>query len=194
MIVSVDTETTGLDPACCSIIQFGACLQNSDGSIKGMELVIVPESKRLTGDPYALAMNADIIKRIDQYSKSGAGAFKEWCYPRELVSMFLEFLTSNGWLGEKIQIVGKNFAKLDLQFLNRLGWDRVPQHHRYIDVGSMVMHAGDTCVPDTSECARRLGYKLTTARHTALEDSIDMLIMFQKALTWKGETPCTQPE
>ena len=67
-LVSIDLETTGLDPRCCDIIEFGAVAFDSDKpdipveELPTFHAYIVRAVYQ--GEPFALGMHAAIFKRI----------------------------------------------------------------------------------------------------------------------------------
>jgi hypothetical protein len=68
-IVSIDTETTGLDPESCQILSIGVCIEDTCNilpiqNIPKFHAVIMRDN--LQGSVYALNMNKDLISLINQ--------------------------------------------------------------------------------------------------------------------------------
>ena len=169
--VSIDIETTGLDPATCQILEFGAVLDLCDGRPVHEQPTFHRYilNHRITGDPKALAMNAEIIRRIANLDPK-----YKFCAAGDLCEEFYRWLQMYGLLiypSDKIVAAGKNFASFDLQFLKALpNWD-IPIHHRCIDPGSLYfLPYQDAEVPSTKTCMERAGIEGEVA-HTAVEDA-----------------------
>jgi len=72
--ISIDTETTGLNPETCQLLSFGAIVEDTE---KKLPLDKIPkfhcailrgERDILQGELYALNMNRDLIEKITMYS------------------------------------------------------------------------------------------------------------------------------
>lgn len=159
MVVSMDIETTGLDPDTCQILEIGAFCNN--GSFH-----CYVNNGLIRGEPYALHMNHEILKKITDCDLIHPDAitqeFDKWL-----------FVVSR----QKVTIAGKNFAAFDKAFLDKLpGWPKMMKqhaHYRFIDIGNLYWNPkidGDT-LPDLKTCMDRAGM-LGNVPHTALEDAI----------------------
>lgn len=155
--ISVDIETTGLSPHTCQILEFGA-VDSQTGAI--FHRYIKHES--YAGDAIALAMNAEILRRVD----------KEGIPDYELAYEFSRWLGSIGLGEEKILFAGKNFGAFDLQFLSRIhDWRRqIKSYHRYLDPAMLYALPSDPCPPDMATCMERAGLA-GNVKHTAVEDA-----------------------
>jgi DNA polymerase III alpha subunit (gram-positive type) len=131
--VSVDIETTGLDPEHHQILEFAAVAWANEGEITALphvEVLVKPDDN-IVGDPYALCMNARLLSRL----ANGEGY--------HISDVLVEF---EGWLrdmgvSEKspVHIVGNNFASFDLQFLKL--WKAWPDElisHRFFDISTIA--------------------------------------------------------
>ena len=158
-IVSIDLETTGLDPDTCEIVEFAAVLDNGDGIPIGDLDTFRFRVKKLayTGEAYALSMHCELFKTIaaapiDELSPNdlvGKPHMLGRCFRRWLVAKLLPTHNFN--------VVGKNFANFDARFLNRLESSRdcFQWNHRVLDVASMYAHRNDDAAPGTQECINR---------------------------------------
>lgn len=89
--VSIDLETTGLDPASCQILSFSAILEDTNNplpydKIPKLNIYILRES--INGSFFALNMNRDIITTINNYLLLKSDEEKISCM-RETNSIFL---------------------------------------------------------------------------------------------------------
>lgn len=171
--VSIDIETTGLDSARDQILEIGAIFD--DGKIDLWKLPrfhCYVHAKIMTGDPFALAMNAEIIKKI-------ANKDPDCMENRQIVGYFANWLTvSCGYdLGsEKVVYAGKNVGSFDLPFLdnNIDGWRGLPRHHRILDPAMLYLKADDKGPLSLADCLERAGIQ-KSVKHTALEDAEDVV-------------------
>lgn len=169
MYISVDIETTGLDPDRHQILEIGAVAWVDDRCISmqpTFNRYIRPEGD-IVGSPYALAMNMRLLEKL----KSGGGisiqgalkSFRDWCS---------ELGASNA---NKATLVGKNFGSFDLQFLRRhVDW---PSHlftYRNLEVGSL--YATREGIPKLEDCIgeeemRHFGNVFPGEPHEAVYDA-----------------------
>jgi len=165
--VSIDIETTGLDPETCQILEIGAVVDDWKLPIERL-----PRFRRaltyeiVTGSPYAMALNANLLKQI-------ASPQSDFCKPQELGAQFAEWIKANGLDPMRLQAAGKNFASFDMQFLNRL--PRFGEHirfrHRVLDPAILYWRLQDDKLPDSKTCYERAGLDNKVA-HTAVEDAL----------------------
>jgi len=171
--VSIDIETTGLDPNTCQILEIGAVIDDWETPVDELPTFhCYVDNGQITGSPYALSMHPTILRRI---------AIKEEGYqylvPDDVPVTFL------GWLMDKkvnpglcpITCAGKNFAGFDRQFLERLTYwkDCVPTNYRSIAPGSMYWNPREDMngPPATETCMERAGIQ-GPVTHAAVEDAI----------------------
>lgn len=157
-VISVDLETTGLDPETCQIIEIGMAVDELSTD-KIRPLAHIPTFQtyvlrgRYEGSAYALNMNAKLLWRIATKEPG-----YQYLWPGEAARAMAEFLKPH--LDDRGQavVVGKNFASFDLAFLraDKSFKDVVPMFkHRSIDIGNLFMHPGDKEPPGMEECQRR---------------------------------------
>jgi DNA polymerase III epsilon subunit-like protein len=180
--VSIDLETTGLQPTWCQVLEIGAIIDDGKSSIDDLPsfhcYVVHPQ---ILGEPYALFMNAEILRII---SDPEAHPDKLFCFPEHVVTAFGSWLGQNGVdVTSPIKCAGKNFGSFDRQFLERL-----PEFakylrlaHRSIDPGSMYLEQDDDRVPSTEVCARRAGVEIVDQHH-ALADARLVVQLIRKKL------------
>lgn len=181
-LLSVDIETTGLDPVSCSVLEIGCVVFDPQPAIGGLHPDTRPRRwrtfeylinhTRIQGEPYAIGMNADVINEI-------AGR-KETHIPignvTEVIANLYEFLTTYSD-GGKYTIVGKNYDAFDGRFLDRLpGWaTRIKPlcERRTLDLGSLCFDPTDGRVPNLTECLHKLGIR-DDVKHRALGDALQV--------------------
>jgi DNA polymerase III epsilon subunit-like protein len=179
-LISIDIETTGLDPATCHVLEIGAVIFDPqpelDPAIRFRPATFerIIKCSRIQGEPYALQMNADLIAEI-------AGTKKTHVPIRtavEMVGDFRDFLEENLEEGEKATIVGKNYDAFDRQFLNRVnGWNVVTKNRlarRVLDVGSLCFCPDDGEVQNLTKCLAKLGVR-DEVTHRALDDALQCM-------------------
>jgi hypothetical protein len=157
--VSIDLETTGLDPDKCEILEFAAVLDNGDDAPVGELDTFRFRVKKPTykGEPYALAMHSELFKEIADAPLAHRTGDDMVGQPYMLGRAFGQWLLAKGVPTHNFNAVGKNFANFDARFLNRLesGRSNFQWNHRILDPASMFIHRRDVCVPSTKECIQR---------------------------------------
>lgn len=170
MIVSIDIETTGLDPETCQILEIGAV---RIGATPFHCYVIYDQ---IQGEPCALHMNHNILREI--VVRDPKYVFLK---PQEVWYHFSAWLPHDA----KITIAGKNYGSFDKQFLDRLhGWKKLMSRiasHRFIDSGNLFWQPaidGDR-LPSLQTCMRRAGM-VCNVPHDAVSDAKIVLRLVQK--------------
>lgn len=172
--VSIDIETTGLDPATCQTLEVGAVIDDWVKPINQLQQfrrVLIHET--VTGNPYAMALNANLLKQIATPPPQPYTGC-EFCKPEELADQFARWLNANGMDPMSVQAAGKNFAPFDMQFLYRIpGFKQVVKfRHRILDPAILFWRPlEDEKLPDSKTCYERAGIDGKVA-HTAVEDAL----------------------
>lgn len=161
--ISLDIETTGLDPAKNQVLQVAMVIDEITGSTIGdlpVDDLPVFEGlvwhERITGDPEALAMNVEVIEAL---------ASVRWLTPEpvrlvvnfrgrvapvyrsmdDLVDSAVHWIRVHFGIADgdrrRVPVAGKNAAGFDVPFLP----DELTRlfHHRVIDVGSVALGSPD---------------------------------------------------
>lgn len=186
--VSIDIETTGLNPETCQVIEFAAVIE--DTSRPDVPVDELPSFRKLVrhdiyqGEAYAIALNANKFVQLADNKRP----FHDKTRAAFIAPSFSNFLLSNG-IGNpevsgpiKVIAAGKNFASFDLQFLKRL-----PEWNNCIRVSSRILDPGnlffdpelDEELPDLLTCKQRAGLEGAVA-HDALEDARDVIRVIRK--------------
>lgn len=186
IFVSVDIETTGLNPETCQVIEIGAII---DDWRQPMELPpqfhCYIKQHEYRGEPYALSMHAEIFRRIANETPG----FNYW-YPSEAVKQCGKWLQDNSAYHvdpenperePRAVFAGKNFAMFDDRFLRKLPHfdEHVKYHHRILDPGMLFWDPRvDTKPPGTALCMSRASL-CGDITHTALDDAIVVAKLIQ---------------
>lgn len=184
--VSIDIETTGLDPETCNTIEFAAViddLQDQKPLEKLPKFQTYVSHKVYTGEAYALGMHGELFKKLASYKKNPDIRI---CYPEKLFQAFYTFLTNNGFRPENphvnrvsINPAGKNFAAFDKRFLDKLPNEFVTFRHRSLDPAILYMDPYDDKMPDMAECLKRAGMS-DEVSHNALDDAMVVVKLLRK--------------
>lgn len=192
--ISIDLETTGLDPSINQIIEFGAVLEDTKRQIPLDDLptfhaYITHPRGMLTGNVYALDLNADIINKIK--NKKELKNKYNFIKVEHLAHDFLFWLFSNGFelkvknentpdeyrYSETFNVAGKNFSSFDKLFL-----EKVPEFSKLIRIRRRILDPAILCVdwendeslPSLSECNKRTGF-MNDVTHKAVDDAKDVI-------------------
>ena len=198
--ISIDIETTGLDPENCQLLEFGAIIEDTSKKLPFDE---IPKFKRLIfneeikGNPFALNMNSRIISVFADYQslhgKYVSGKISEdemikfisehnVTSIEKLASSFYTFLITNGFEDMKgkqvtINVAGKNFGMFDYGFIKL-----IPEIEKYVKFKSRVLDPAILCVdwendkqlPSLDECKQRHSLE-GEVTHDAVEDAWDVI-------------------
>jgi DNA polymerase III epsilon subunit-like protein len=190
--VSIDIETTGLDPQKCQILQIGAVIEDTNRVIPLDQLAkfnCIVEHQEYVGQPTALAMNAKILKvlgdmerLVDKEERVNYRKVNNIVPVGMVAQSFSMWLIANGFKATetgavKINAAGKNFATFDKLFLqNIIGWtSKIQMRQRIIDPAILFVDwINDDSLPNLNSCIRRAGLDGEVS-HDALDDAIDVI-------------------
>lgn len=176
--VSIDIETTGLNPDTCQILEFGAVLEDWQTPIHDLpkfHRYIVHDT--IIGEPFALQMNAAILKKIATHQPGDP----DYCTIDQLAGQFKDWLLGFHDTRQRITPAGKNFAGFDRQFLKPYGFDKF-FHHRTLDPAPLFWHpAVDDKLPDLKTCLQRAGLDGLVS-HTAIDDACAVVHVVRYAI------------
>ena len=159
--VSIDIETTGLNPENCQVLEIGAVID--DGTTP-------------------MANCPTILRRIATH-----GEGYTYLQPWEVATRFRDFLKQHGLdpENEKVFVAGKNYASFDARFLRKLtNWDKhIKTHHRILDPAGLYWQPeiDDVELPNTKTCMERAGISGEVA-HTAVEDAQMVVHLIRHAI------------
>jgi oligoribonuclease (3'-5' exoribonuclease) len=175
--VSIDIETTGLDPHTCQVLEIGAVIHDPT-----KPLLECPTFRAcikhdvITGSPRALQMNARLLEEI----ADGGGEWEGFAGVR-----FQEWLKAHLPIGDLtenyIHALGKNVGTFDLVFLSKLGnWPTWLFHYRSLDVGSMYTLPDGMQAQGELECELADEFSIPGEPHEALYDAFVSLALARK--------------
>jgi oligoribonuclease (3'-5' exoribonuclease) len=145
---SLDIETTGLNRDMCDVLQIAIVRDEINGTeqppvedLPYFEAII--KHDKLLGEPYALALNVDLIRTIANWDLE-TGSVVQYHDRNVLVVESLEAMVDQAlaWLRQFPTpwiVAGKNVAGFDLRFLPETLTQEF--HHRTIDAGSVSLGA-----------------------------------------------------
>ncbi len=201
--VSIDTETTGLDPETCQVIEIGAVIDDWTTPFSLLpKFRCYVDHGTFVGQPYALSMHASIFRAIATGKKAHEGQ-NVYCdsgwregdgvaiyTPGIVTGIFLDWLQNNHLhlRDEKIVVAGKNYGSFDHQFLRQLPnfGDYVQIKHRYIDPGNLYYNPTmDQGPPSMQDCMARANIKGEVS-HTAIEDAMTVVKLIRHWERYRG--------
>ncbi|MHA2136083.1 MAG: exonuclease domain-containing protein [Candidatus Thorarchaeota archaeon] len=191
LFVSIDIETTGLDPSKCDIVEIGAVIDDWLTPLDDPPTFhTYVKQDMYRGEPYALSMHPKIFRRIATEEEGWA-----YMYPGEAVEQLGLWMTANGAYDtthgkHRAVVAGKNFANFDDKFLRQLPKfdERVRYLHRVLDPAMLYWNpVTDEKPPNTKTCMERAGLTGEVA-HTALEDAFVVTKLIQVAVGRKAST------
>lgn len=218
-IVSIDIETTGVNPGIDQIVQVGAvAFDTSSPDFKPLLFEAIICHPRFEGQATALNMNIEkivrsggaypVIKRklariapgtweyIPEMRVTGTSPVSVFSLPETLAPQLKTWLTEIGFDGDSsINIAGKNVAGFDLQFLCKLPewYKNIRWKRRVLDPAILFVDYTDMCVPDLKECLSRAFGVDRPIAHTAAADALDVAkLIYLKLHHWEPETNMKQ--
>lgn len=189
--VSIDIETTGLDPETCQILQIGAVIEDTLNPVPLEDLPsfkCIVEHENYSGSPFALSLNSWILKILGGLENKTKEERLEYRKYHNILPAGLVAKSFQMWLIEnclatdligpvKINAAGKNFASFDKVFLQKLpNWGaNVQIRQRILDPAILLTDwTTDESLPNLQVCIDRC--KLTgEVTHDALQDAIDVV-------------------
>jgi hypothetical protein len=152
--ISIDTETTGLNPENCQLLSIGAIVEDTEKKLPFEEIpkfhcaILRGERDTLQGELYALNMNKDLIEKITMYATAEDQDEKkdlahmtgmQFLREEEVVKAFFHFLIDAGAItpefdpSKNVEIVnGKTYPVLTTKMK--------PFH---LNVAGKNFHSGD---------------------------------------------------
>lgn len=173
--VSLDLETTGLPWQWCQILEVGAVWDDWKSPLDRLpRFHCYVVNDRIVGEPFALAMNVEILKRIANREKPENKDF-QFLSPGCVMGKLKQFIDAH-CTHPKVIMAGKNYASFDDRFLGQLpGGEGLNRFHRCVDPGMRYWNPRtDVTPPGTEECLRRAGI-LTDVKHDAINDALDVI-------------------
>lgn len=189
--ISIDIETTGLDPQKNQILEFGAIAIDTSYPtvpyIADFRAVFIHQE--LTGNPIAFTMNTELISDISNVLKTKSFDY-DMCnasgnnvYVRnseEFQKYFDQWLERINFT-ERLTLAGKNLASFDLKFIEAAGI-KIKYRHRMIDPAILYVDwEKNETLPDLQQCLDRAGI-VKSVEHTSLGDAGDVAELVLKKI------------
>ena len=186
--LSIDIETTGLDPEKCQIIEVGAVIDDltkPDIAINDLPVYhCYVKQNEYSGTPFALSMHPEKFRRIANEEPG-----YNYLYPGDVWYDLKAFLLMNKWTEGPLILAGKNVASFDYQFLKRLrnfGSD-FGISHKMMDPAMLYLRPDDDVLPGLDVCMDRAGIK-GEVPHNAVDDAKLVIQVLRAYYSNKGET------
>ena len=191
--VSIDIETTGLDPNRCEILEIGAVINDPAALLEELPTFRFRIRREVyTGEPYALSMHSDLFRALATEPRNFVVRREDFYnWPQDWYGLecefhrkFADWFRAWGIDPQKFVVAGKNFANFDAPFLKKIkGEEPINWHHRILDPGSMYVRPDDEFVPDTLECCRRAGIRpenIPGDPHTSIHDALVVVELIRR--------------
>jgi oligoribonuclease (3'-5' exoribonuclease) len=180
--LSIDIETTGLNPEKCQILEFAAVLDDTDKVCKISELPRLHLRFNLGegfyGEPYALNLNGALIQKIFKKDDTECKIVDN----RQLNILIKNFIDLYIPYTDNVVVAGKNFHGFDKKFLDKIDtFTGVKLSHRCIDPTVLFWQFADKELPSSEKCYSRAGL-VEDVKHTALEDVIGIIKLVRRGL------------
>jgi len=186
--VSIDIETTGLDPDTCQVLEIGAVIDDMKTPLTQLPTYRYRIKRDIyTGQPYALAMHSHLFADLAELDYGYSNGLNDIVGSE---SYFARRFAA--WLADhEIEIpytaAGKNFTNFDAHFLCRMSnvSKITPWHHRILDPGSMYARVGDDTVPSMRTCIKRAGINVSRIPgkpHTAIYDALVVCALIRRGI------------
>lgn len=192
--ISIDTETSGLIPEKCNVIQFGAVLEDTALNLPINQLptfeVLLEWPEYRADSTWALRQHTALWDRLEKAKGKKdedlerQGIIKPW----QLGEQFYNWLIKNNVIekkGEPIVVAGKNFASFDWQHLKHVPrfFDFIQFSHKVIDPAMLYWDPiNDKRLPSLPECKKRAGMLNEDVAHTSVADAIDVIELIRYKL------------
>ena len=183
--VSIDIETTGLEPGFHQVIEFGAAIEDTENLIPICKLPTfraLIKHNEYTISPFCLRLHKDLLDELTGFQKNNPGGWEDYykeintyvCMDSALPYLFTGWLKKNGIdPTQKVVVAGKNFNKFDLPHIKPILKSSVKFHRRVMDPTTLFTLPTDQEPPNLGECARRAGLEFTgNGYHSAVGDAI----------------------
>jgi oligoribonuclease len=174
--VSIDLETTGLNPERCQILSVGMVIEDTDEvlpieELPRLEIRIIWD--HISGGIFAINLNKVLIYKILNETVEEDVIY---CKIDELEHRMYDFLRANIPDTQRYNVAGKNFNGFDIRFLNKvLKYDYFRFGRRVIDPA--ILHVdwlNDKSLPSLGEIKERAGIE-GVVTHNAVDDAIDVI-------------------
>lgn len=173
--VSVDIETTGLNPNKDQILMVAMLVEDTKLKLPREELptfACYVKHERYEGDAFALWMNSWIFEKLAKGNAEYPIYRADWTEPwNTWNSRALDFLRQH-FGDKKVVAAGKNFGKFDLQFFPSALQNKFS--HRSIDPGSIFVDWDLDELQSLGDIKKKLNIEKEVS-HNAVDDAWDVI-------------------
>ena len=177
--LSIDIETTGLDPEKCDILEVAAIIEDTEKKLPREECPTFHcyiDREYYNCDPFTCEMNFKIFKEINKL-KGGEGEEENLIQEENFGDMFEDFIFSNLDDTKGFTLAGANLEGFDMKFLyKKLSEETISRFNRRAiePAHFFVDWKTDEKLPSLQECKVRAGIAGDVA-HNALDDAWDVI-------------------
>lgn len=190
--ISIDTETTGLNPDIHQVLQIGAIIEDTENPLTyeecpKFEALIWNENFNLS--PGVYKMNEPLLKRILAAGYGDPNTEEDTLMLHEAIQRLYYWARDNDaillnphTLGPKCVFAGANFGAFDLRFLQKteLFEAYFGSQGRYLEPSMFYFDwKSDGKIPSLQKCLDRAGIQKAVA-HDALSDAWDVICLLRK--------------
>jgi len=197
--ISIDIETSGLDPGKHEIMEFAAVLEDTEKDTTVEELPYfhaIFDHEEVLWDMKTLEFHQKLGNLIywDYRNQDNWPGDTCWMGLRDLVEQFKMWLKDRARVGLskhrqfEFNIAGKN-PHFDLSFLNEVeDWeDDIAPHHRVLDPAILFwLPRKDGTLPNMQQCLDRANNNKWTVKHRALDDARDTIRLIRTGMRMRG--------
>ena len=194
--LSIDIESTGLNPDNCQILQIAAVCEDTKRDIPINRLpsfnafVLHP---KITGEPVALEMNKWILDLFEIREATIKKGLKvpnenEFVSVNDVFAKLAIFMNRCIPGDNRYTLAGKNLSSFDMRFMERLpGFNKDLFKHRVIDPSILYWKPfTDSSLPDMETCIARSGIDASPyTTHQALDDARLVIELVRKGTNGK---------
>lgn len=185
--VSIDIETTGLNPQTDQILSVALIIEDTSLNLPFTEIpkrVFYVRRERIEGSAFAVNMNIGIIQKILSDGDFELEEHEMFIDEENLIAYIRQFIYDNvGY--ETFTVAGKNFATFDKLFLDELCKrynENLNYHRRILDPSIFYLEKdNDEFLPDLTVCKLRAGVE-GIVTHDALFDAWDVVQLLRNKL------------
>lgn len=194
--VSIDIETTGLDPHVNDIVEVGAVIDDLSAqapleSLPTFHCYVVKDT--YTTDAFCAFLHQAIFDRIARRNDESVAERYQFLREHEVMPAFVSWLRANKITVNRngqprFSAAGKNFGSFDLQFLNaKFDFkNHVRCLHRSLDPAMLYFNpVQDTELPNMQKCLDRAGIE-ETVDHTGLADALSVVKLIRNKYPKEG--------
>ena len=187
--VSIDLETTGLNPDTCQILELGVVIDDLESPLDKLpHFRYKVKEPNYRGEPRGLAMNWRLLNELSTHKHTTLlQPYNDMVGPEiQLTCKVAAWLKENQIDPKRFLAAGKNFSNFDARFLRKVyAGDRLQWRHRVLDPGSMYVQDTDIEVPSTGVCILRSGIDITQIPgkpHTIIHDALVVCALIRQGI------------